>query len=107
MANECRARRTIKTVDEYSVELISSITANRRAAFSLYVDHLKCWVELFGRQELLILSYDEFLMDPWKTGLRIEGFLGLKLNDEFRTMNAQNVSTEISTIAKEVLGELF
>jgi hypothetical protein len=29
------------------------------------------------------------------------------LNDEFRTMNAQNVSTEISTIAKEVLGELF
>jgi hypothetical protein len=105
--NVVHANGTVKTVDEYSVELISSITANRRAAFSLYVDHLKSWVELFGRQELLILSYDEFLADPWKTGLRIEGFLGLKLNDEFRTMNAQNVSTEISTIAKEVLGELF
>ena len=99
---------TIKTFDEYSIELSSLITANPKDAFSLYVDHLKSWVKLFGRQQLLILSYNEFVTDPSKTVGRLEEFLGVKLNGEFEKYNFwRDVSKEMPTIAKEVLGELF
>jgi hypothetical protein len=101
------ANGTTKTFDEYSVELSSAITANPISAKSLYVDHLKSWVELFQRQQLLTLSYNEFVTDPSKTVGRLEDFLGSNFNGGFMSMNARNMSKVIPTSAKEVFGELF
>jgi hypothetical protein len=42
---------------------------------SFYSKHLKKWLELFDREQILILSYDEFFTDPEATLSRINSFL--------------------------------
>ena len=84
---------TIKTYDEYSVELSSRIRANPNSAYntlSFYVNHLKRWVELFERQQILILSYNEFVIDPSKTALRLEDFLGSTMHGGFEKVNGRS-----------------
>ncbi|KAL7476588.1 hypothetical protein ACHAW6_002435 [Cyclotella cf. meneghiniana] len=101
---------TIKSFDEYSHELKEVITKSPHTAYGFYVDHLRLWVELFDRQQLLILSYDELLRDPYRVQSRIESFLGVKFGDGFRHDNivvSQSKVTEIPAHARQVLEPLF
>ena len=104
------ANSTIKTFDEYSDELAKKIEQGSSDGKSLYVDHLKKWVELFDRKKLLILSYDELLQDPSMVIQRIEKFLGTNLSGSFPHTNSKENPQKVKEVplhAKEVLGPLF
>jgi hypothetical protein len=102
---------TILSFDEYSEHLAKAIKKNPRGAFGFYVDHLKKWVKLIDRQHILILSYDEFLDDPARIQLRIEGFLGTKFGiRDFRHVNnggSTQKLTQIPPHAKKILEAIF
>jgi len=101
---------TIKTFDEYSDEIADGIRSNPHGAFGLYVDHLKEWVKLFGRGNLLILSYDELKQEPSMVTQRLEHFLGINLAGNFSHANTHDSQSKVKEVfphAKEVLGPLF
>ena len=75
--------REVMPFDTYVEKIISDHNNNGRSKSkypkefkpSMYVDHLKKWSKLFGRDKMLILSYDELKDDPTKVQQRIETFL--------------------------------
>ncbi|KAL7479995.1 hypothetical protein ACHAW6_008202 [Cyclotella cf. meneghiniana] len=101
---------TVKSFDEYTLSLKDDIIRGPQNSFGFYVDHLRTWVELFGRQQLLILSYDELLRDPSKLQSRINSFLGVNftghLHHENRKWSKSKVE-EINAHAAMVLEPLF
>lgn len=100
---------TIKTFDDYAADLKDIIT-NDRTAYGYYVDHLRAWVNLFSRQQLLVLSYRELLEDPQKAQWRIQQFLGTNFTDSFVKSNTKDSTfkvKEISSRARELLEPLF
>jgi hypothetical protein len=101
---------TIKSFDQYTSSLAKEIRKDPRKSFSLYVDHLKTWVELFDRRHLLLLSYDEMLKNPSKFQSRIESFLGITLHGDFVYSNTNEFQTKVRKIpdyAIRVLEPLF
>eukprot|EP00804_Cyclotella_cryptica_P011581 CCRYP_012092-RB/>CCRYP_012092-RB protein AED:0.26 eAED:0.26 QI:94/1/1/1/1/1/2/1607/402 len=101
---------TVKSFDEYADELKERLLDRPHNAFGFYVDHLRTWVTLFDRQQLLILSYDELLRDPSTAKLRIGTFLGMSMKGEFGNANtkASNYKVkEMSPHSRKVLEPLF
>jgi hypothetical protein len=99
--------------DRFSLNFSNAIkkNPNRTHPYGFYVDHLKKWVELFDRNQLLILGYREFCEDSPRLQSRIEEFLGTKFNvSDFRQVNTKEYATKLKQIppsAKQVLGPLF
>eukprot|EP00804_Cyclotella_cryptica_P023304 CCRYP_000468-RB/>CCRYP_000468-RB protein AED:0.36 eAED:0.42 QI:0/1/0.66/1/0.5/0.33/3/680/394 len=101
---------TVKSFDEYAEMLKERVLNSPHNAFGFYVDHLRTWVKLFDRQQLLILSYDELLQEPSRVQMRIERFLGMSIKDEFSNANkieSKHKVKEISPHARKVLEPLF
>lgn len=72
-----------------------------------YVDYLKLWMDVFPREQLLVLSYDEMKEDPSMTEWRIEQFLGFKLPGELPHSNVRVKAGEesggVPDVVKQVL----
>ena len=85
----------IMNFDEYTQQLIHGRLRDRLRQDSFYAKHLIKWFELFDRQQILILSYDEVKADPDKVQWRIKQFLGLK--NQFAGLNDPSSSTSTST----------
>lgn len=76
---------TIMTFDEFvqSVTMPALVTnesedrgLGRSSRYGLFADHLQEWFELFNRDQILVLSYDELQTEPGKLQERIQVFLG-------------------------------
>lgn len=48
-------------------------------ARGIYVDQLERWVELFDRDQMLVIRTEDFYADPEATVMRVQGFLELPL----------------------------
>jgi hypothetical protein len=75
--------------DEYIQQLIHGRLRKKLRPDSFYARHLTTWFDLFDRQQILILSYDEVKAEPQKVQWRIKQFLGLK-NGNSRSSSTDN-----------------
>lgn len=70
---------TVMTFDQYaSIVLEPNIFKKEWIWPSKYVDALKKWNDLFGRNNLLVLNFNELQEDPQKVQWRVRNFLGGK-----------------------------
>jgi hypothetical protein len=96
---------TVMTFDQYSERVSKS-----DILYGKYVDHLRKWVDLFSRDQLLVLSYDEVQEDPDKVQWRIQEFVGGSLPGKLSRVNFNtqgNKTKTISSHASRILGPLF
>lgn len=76
----------------------------------MYVEHLKKWSKLFGRDKILILSYDELKDDPNTVQQRIETFLNIKLKGHMERKNQKTTKHKVDVVsdkASQLLVPLF
>jgi hypothetical protein len=102
------ANGTVMTFDQYS-ERVTPIR-KQHIIYGKYVDHLRNWVDLFSRDQLLVLSYDEVQVDPDKVQWRIQEFLGGSFPGKLPRVNTQGGGTKTKTVsshASQILGPLF
>jgi hypothetical protein len=59
---------------------------------SLYADHLKRWVEVFGRERVLVLLQDDLNADPQGVLRRIHEYLGVDPSFQADTERRHNVT---------------
>jgi hypothetical protein len=99
------ANGTVTTFDQYS-----ETVGKEHILYGKYVDHLRKWVDLFSRDQLLVLSYDEVQVDPDKVQWRIQEFLGGSFPGKLPRVNTQGGGTKTKTVsshASQILGPLF
>lgn len=109
------ANGTVMSFDHYIKTLVKPYWNILHKIPGKYVGHLKKWHSLFGRDKLLVLSYDELQQDPRKFQWRVEEFLGTKILRERsssleaapRFLNRTNSIVEISEFAQRALGSMF
>ena len=92
------ANGTIMSFDQY-IDIISKERLFKKGWkwTGRYVDHLKKWTNLFGRDKLLVLSYDELHQDQKKVQWCIWEFLGGKFPGRLPRINTKgNLTAEIS-----------
>jgi len=70
---------------------------------SMYVDHIKTWSKLFGRDKILILSYDELKDDPNIVQQRIETFLDIKLKGQIDRKNQKTTKHKVNVVSDKAL----
>ncbi|KAL7476725.1 hypothetical protein ACHAW6_004348 [Cyclotella cf. meneghiniana] len=101
----------IMSFDQYSETVLKdSIKVDPSNSPGIYVEHLKSWVKLFDRKQLLVLSYDELQSNPAKTRWRINKFLGTKYKGGFNKANTKESDSkirEVSLRAGQALKPLF
>jgi Sulfotransferase domain len=77
----------------------------------MYALHLRKWFELFDRNQILVLSYDELNQHPSRLQERIESFLGVSLGTGLtNSSNAKGGSLKVrlsSTEETEALSPIF
>lgn len=101
---------TIKSFDEYAIELSRNITLNPESAYGFYINHLKVWVNLFSRRQLLVLSYSELLENPSKVQWRIERFLESNMTGTLfvsNTKKSPHKVKKLSAVAVNALEPIF
>ena len=109
-ADVIHSNGTIKTFDEYAVELQRNITLHPDSAYGYYINHLKLWVDLFSRGQLLVLSYSELLGNPSKVQWRIERFLEVNMTGALFVSNTKaspHKVKQLSSVAVNALGPIF
>ncbi|KAK9512855.1 hypothetical protein O3M35_001181 [Rhynocoris fuscipes] len=68
-----------KTFEQYAIKADGSVnSAYRPLALSLYHTFMHRWLEVFPRQQLLIVNGDRLIEDPVSELEKIESFLGLE-----------------------------
>ena len=97
--------RTVKSFEQY-VAVAMERKGHKAFKYSFYIDHIKKWHELFGREKLLVLSYDELKENPARLRKRIEEFLGIKLDGEMEYRNQKQSKHKTDTISESVLQTL-
>jgi hypothetical protein len=102
---------TIMSFDQDSETVLKdSIKVDPLNSPGIYVEHLKSWVKLFDRKQLLVLSYDELQSNPSKARWRINQFLGTKYKGGFNKSNTKENDSKIreaSLRARQALKPLF
>ena len=71
-----------------------------RQADARYITKLKKWVDLVGRERILIMSYDELRRDPRKIQWRVQQFLGAKFTGELGISNDSGGASKLKKIPK-------
>lgn len=90
----------IMSFDQYSETVLKdSIRVDPSNSPGIYVEHLKSWVKLFDRKQLLVLSYDELQSNPAKTRWRINQFLGTKYKGGFNKANTKDSDSKIREVS--------
>jgi len=104
----------IQSFDNYSQSVLIPMQKNGHIFFErgLYMKSLTRWFELFDRNQILVLSYDEIKKDPEKVQWRLKNFLDL--NDkipkqELPTSNQKNLNKVHlpSCLAQSILTKLY
>jgi len=104
--------REVMPFDTYVEKIISDHNNNVRSSKSkypkefkpsIYVDHLKKWSKLFGRDKILILSYDELKDDPSTVQQQIETFLNIKLKGQLERKNQKITKHKVDVISDKAL----
>jgi hypothetical protein len=62
----------------------------RSTRYSMYALHLQKWFELFDRQQILVLSYDELKNHPTTLQYRVRKFLGHPIPGDLRYANSND-----------------
>ena len=99
---------TVIPFEEYSRNLRENF--DLETSLGNYIDHIKDWVSLFGRERILLLSYDELEENPSVFQRRIEAFLGITIPDKIHHMNELKSPDKVGVVppaARKVLGPLF
>ena len=103
--------REVMPFDTYVEKIISDHKNNGRSKSkypkefkpSMYVDHLTKWSKLFGRDKILILSYDELKDDPNTVQHRIETFLNIKLTGQMERKNQKITKHKVDVVSDKAL----
>lgn len=102
---------TIMNFDQFVENVLKDQLLNpTRSTTGKYVDHLKKWSDLFGRERILVLSYDELRHRPHEVKWRIERFLGRQLPGEIgesNTKESKSKAKTVSSVARRILEEIF
>jgi hypothetical protein len=91
--------KSMITFDKYTQSRLIRTLGKVKSNHGFYAEHLATWFELFDREQILILFYDEVNADPQKVKWRIKQFLGLDIADEqkgFPIQNAQQTATKVA-----------
>lgn len=78
----------------------------RSTRHGMYALHLRQWFDLFDREQILVLSYDEMLNHPETFQGRIQTFLGHKISGRMNPSNVNDSSHKVrhpTPEAKEAL----
>ncbi|KAL7465911.1 hypothetical protein ACHAXS_006214 [Conticribra weissflogii] len=98
-------------VSERSIPALRSDTGpGQSTRHGFYAKHLKNWFELFDRNQILVLSYQELQRDPKKIEERIEQFLGLHIPGHIKWANSNESDqklTQPSERARSALQSIF
>ena len=99
---------TIKSFTEYC-EFVKEyfIYGAPTYAISRYVEHLRKWVSLFDRKQLLVLSYDELRNDPSSVQKRVEEFLGKKFEGTLKKSNDSGGPAKVQEVPKGAVNVLY
>ena len=100
---------SILSFDEF-VETVTMRTLNVGNCDGLYAMHLQKWFHHFSRQQILVLSYDEFSRDEQKVRERIQGFLGYTIPGRIKMENEQENPQKVrrpSAKIREKLRNIF
>lgn len=62
----------------------------RSSRHGLYATHLEKWFDLFDREQILVLSYDELCKNPQKLKERIQSFVGRYIPGKLRLANSND-----------------
>lgn len=75
---------------------------------SRYSDHVARWLEMFPREQILFLRFEDLVTDPWSALEQVHGFLGLPPHrpGELRKLNAATYG-EMSPRTRAELVEHF
>lgn len=108
-SNVAFANGTVMSFDRYvDTVLAPNIFKDSWRWMSKYVDNLRRWIELFDRNKLLVLSYDELQQDPESVQWRIKEFLGCKFTGELRRRNSKGkYNASVSECVRRALGPRF
>lgn len=100
---------TVMSFESFASTVLKRRISTKWRIVSKYVDFLKRWVELFGRQQLLVLSYDELQDNPNATQKRIESFLGKELPGKLPRLNTKTGNGGSASLrnANQILGPIF
>ena len=96
--------------EHVSSRLISELSDPDFPSTSFYVDHIKRFALLFGRDKLLVLSYDEVKTDPKGALWRIKTFLGRDFPGDLGITNTHdnpNKLREVPSVARQMLEPIF
>ena len=96
---------------EKSVPALARHTGpGRSTRHSMYAIHLRQWFQLFDRQQILVLAYDELQHLPEQSQDRIQRFLGHKISGRLSRSNSNDSVDKIrspSPRAREALLAAF
>ena len=96
-------RGGIKSFNEFTHDVLQKELESGEYAYH-YVDHLKKLSQLFGRERILVLSYDELVERPETAQWRVETFLGAKFEGElYNDFEEENVPSSASQILDPLL----
>jgi hypothetical protein len=103
---------SIMSFDEYvDAVVIPNLKNPWKNNFSMYAKYLKEWFQLFDRNNLLVLSYDELKTNSNKTKWRVKEFLGHdEFHGTFEKTNTKSFSGKValpSCKAQEKLKNVF
>jgi len=82
----------------------------RSTRHGLYATHLHQWFELFDRNQILVLSYDELQQDPQQLQERIQTFLECVIPGALRRSNSNDHPSKVtapSEAAQSALLQVF
>lgn len=106
-----KSNNTVMSFEEYSERVLSPMIFRDEVQWAgRYGDILKRWNELFGRDKLLVLSYDELREDPDKFQWRVREFLGHNYTGSLPQRNTKSYEGKLAVLpdrAKRALGPRF
>ena len=99
---------SLMSFNRYSLAVLRMYITDQAAYYrsGLYAMHLKQWVKYFDRKQILIINYNELVIDSLKVQSRIQEFLGLNFENKITVYDAINAG-DIPSRAVEVLEPLF
>ena len=80
---------------------IDTVLLSNVTAIDHYADHLSRWIDMFGREKLLILNYDELVSDKDKVQDMVREFLGVNVPQDFEMKSLSCRHTLINATAGE------
>ena len=109
--NHQKSKKPLKyqnqTFDNYARTFILPARSMYTVENSLYAKHLETWFQLFRRDQILVLSYDEVLHNSTKARERVELFLGQRFPAiELEKHNTQDYEGKVLRPACSIQQEL-